>query len=116
MSLLKIKSPLLVFFFFLAVSCLPQKQLDSSCQLTLNILQKDAYREEGGRNYPFFPVHTSTQLKMLCLSKDAIEVNHANHGAEPGEKDALGRDLLDLTISRYDDSFRKEGRGFYEAF
>ena len=96
MSLLKIKVPLSTVLFFFAVSCLPQKPLDS-CQLTFNILQKDAYREKGGRNYPFFPVHTSTQLKMLCLGKDAIEVNHANHGAEPGEKDASGRDLLDLT-------------------
>jgi len=70
-----------------------------SCTATLQILQKDAYRETAGRSVALWPPHTTTQLTVECdgANQEPVVVGEfvmANHGTEPGAIDVNGEVIL----------------------
>ncbi len=60
---------------------------------TLTVLQKDAYRNTGGRSSELWPPHTTTVFEW----KFGREVQ-TNHGTAPGEVDASGKPFLVETM------------------
>ena len=66
-----------------------------TCKATFTWLQKDAYKETGGRTVNAWPPHTTTTLAVTCNDQPVDSAFQANHGSEPGSKDAAGRDFLD---------------------
>lgn len=64
------------------------------CKATFVWLQKDAYKETGGRTTDLWPPHTTTALSIQCDGNVAETAFMANHGSEPGSKDAKGNDFL----------------------
>ncbi len=68
-----------------------------SCTATFVWLQKDAYKETGGRTTDMWPPHTTTSLEIACDGSVLSAAFMANHGSEPGSKDAAGNPLLEET-------------------
>lgn len=68
-----------------------------ACSVKLVWLQKDAYKETGGRTTDAWPPHTTTTLEITCDGTAVGSAFQANHGSEPGSKDLNGRDFLDVT-------------------
>lgn len=64
------------------------------CKATFVWLQKDAYKETGGRTTDLWPPHTTTTLAVECDGAAVASAFMANHGSEPGSKDAEGNDFL----------------------
>ena len=73
-----------------------EDDLKSSCTATYRTLQKDAYKDLGGRTTPLWPPHTTTDLTVTCGTTQVGYAFQANYGSKPGEKDKNGRDLLDV--------------------
>jgi hypothetical protein len=73
-----------------------EDDLKSSCTATYRTLQKDAYKDLGGRTTPMWPPHTTTDLSVTCGTTQVGYGFQANYGSKPGEKDKNGRDLLDV--------------------
>jgi hypothetical protein len=71
-----------------------------SCTATFRWLQKDAYKNTGGRTSSAWPPHTTTQLDVRCVDAKGNETFSTsafreNHGSKPGQLDANGKPLLD---------------------
>jgi hypothetical protein len=71
-----------------------------SCYALFHWLQKDAYKNTGGRTDPAWPPHTTTVLEVHCVDdsgNDSIvgTAFRDNHGTDPGTVDANGRSMLD---------------------
>ena len=71
-----------------------------SCTATLRWLQKDAYKNTGGRTTSAWPPHTTTQLDVHCVNAAGSTTLDSstfreNHGSKPGQVDANGKSLLD---------------------
>jgi hypothetical protein len=72
---------------------------NESCYATFHWLQKDAYKNTGGRNDPLWPPHTTTQIDVHCVDANGIDSVVAsafrdNHGTDPGTVDANGNPML----------------------
>jgi hypothetical protein len=77
-----------------------QAATDETCTATFHWLQKDAYKNTGGRTSSAWPPHTTTQVDVVCNDADGNETFRtstfqSNHGTEPGAVDANGRVYLD---------------------
>lgn len=72
-----------------------------NCSGVFIFWQKDAYKETGGRSTALWPPHTTTSLEITCDDATVGQFVHGNHGSEPGQTDANGRELLD-EIARID--------------
>jgi hypothetical protein len=73
---------------------------DESCTATFHWLQKDAYKNTGGRTDQAWPPHTTTQVDVVCNDADGNETFRTstyreNHGTAPGALDPNGRVYLD---------------------
>jgi hypothetical protein len=71
-----------------------------SCYALLHWLQKDAYKNTGGRTDQAWPPHTTTVMEVHCVDDTGTDtiVGSAfrdNHGTDPGTVDANGRSMLD---------------------
>lgn len=64
------------------------------CTASFVWLQKDAYKETGGRSVEVWPPHTTTQLIVECPSGTRTPFQ-GNHGSEPGQLDPNGQPLLE---------------------
>lgn len=69
-------------------------QEEQSCEATLRILQKDAYKDTAGRSSELWPPHTTTQLDVSCDGELIYTTFMANHGTKPEAKDAAGDVIL----------------------
>lgn len=68
------------------------------CTATFVFLQKDAYKETGGRSSALWPPHTTTVLEVSCQTargEQRIAPYKENYGTAPGKKDAQGNDMLE---------------------
>lgn len=72
----------------------PNNVTEVSCEATFAILQKDAYKETAGRTSPLWPPHTTNTLTITCDGEVVREAVAANHGTQPGAKDANGDVIL----------------------
>jgi hypothetical protein len=82
-----------------------------SCVATFRVLQKDAYKETAGRTSELWPPHTTTVLDLECDGELVRSAFEANHGTEPGQRDANG-DVFLVEVASYE----AEGtRGALEA-
>lgn len=77
------------------------EQGNETCTATLQILQKDAYKETAGRSSVLWPPHTTNVLTVTCQSpaqqgEPAVvaDVAMVNHGTAPGAVDANGDVIL----------------------
>lgn len=79
-----------------ASTSLPDGSSDDAGKCTASFvwLQKDAYKETGGRSTEVWPPHTTTQLIVECPNGTRSPFQ-GNHGSEPGQLDVNGRALLD---------------------
>lgn len=66
----------------------------ASCEATFDWLQKDAYKDTAGRSSALWPPHTTTTLAVSCKGAPLASAFQANHGTEPGQKDANGDVIL----------------------
>ena len=71
-----------------------------TCTATFRWLQKDAYKNTGGRTDAAWPPHTTTAVDVVCADADGNETFRTsayreNHGTAPGAVDANGRQYLD---------------------
>jgi hypothetical protein len=72
---------------------------DETCTATFHWLQKDAYKNTGGRSTALWPPHTTTTLEVHCADasgKETFSTNtfKENHGTKPGQVDANGKPFL----------------------
>jgi hypothetical protein len=70
-----------------------------TCTASFHWLQKDAYKNTGGRTTALWPPHTTTTLDVRCTSADGKETFTAsafkeNHGTKPGTLDPNGKPFL----------------------
>jgi hypothetical protein len=73
---------------------------NETCTATFHWLQKDAYKNTGGRTNAAWPPHTTTQVDVVCNDADGNETYRTstfqeNHGTKPGQLDPNGRVYLD---------------------
>ncbi|MBI5534371.1 MAG: hypothetical protein HY898_16730 [Deltaproteobacteria bacterium] len=73
----------------------PDPDCKESCWAQLAWLQKDAYKETAGRSSAAWPPHTTTTVQVHCTGANGVDsviadAFMANHGTEPGVKDANG--------------------------
>lgn len=73
--------------------------ISASCEATFEWLQKDAYKDTAGRSSELWPPHTTTTLAVACKGSTVASAFQANHGTEPGQKDANGDVILVNTKS-----------------
>jgi len=66
----------------------------ATCTATFDSLQKDAYKDTAGRSSKLWPPHTTTTLAVTCNGAEVSSAFQANHGTEPGQKDANGEVFL----------------------
>lgn len=71
----------------------------SSCYALFHWLQKDAYKNTGGRTDQAWPPHTTTVMEIHCVDSsgnDSIVASafRDNHGTDPGTVDANGNPML----------------------
>lgn len=87
------------------------RQDSDPCTVTFDWLQKDAYKETAGRTSDLWPPHTTTRIHAVCTrldgTEDVITAFMANHGTEPGEKDANG----DVFLTQVQDQRTQSTRG-----
>jgi hypothetical protein len=70
-----------------------------SCYGLFRWLQKDAYKNTGGRNDPAWPPHTTTVMEVHCVDSSGNDQIVAsafrdNHGSDPGTFDTNGNPML----------------------
>jgi hypothetical protein len=73
---------------------------EESCSATFRVLQKDAYKETAGRTSELWPPHTTTVLDLECDDELVRSSFEANHGTEPGQRDANG-DVILVEVASY---------------
>ena len=86
----------------------PAAPTGGPCRAVLRRLQKDAYRETGGRTSTFWPPHTTTSLEVWC---DNVRVGYAsmnNHGSAPDDVDVDGNPLLEESCNGQVDGTKDE--------
>jgi hypothetical protein len=66
----------------------------TSCEARFRYWQKDAYRETAGRDFPYWPVHTTTELQVVCDGETLVTRSMPNHGTDVGQLDANGEVIL----------------------
>lgn len=64
------------------------------CEGKLSWLQKDAHREEPGRNFAFWPPHTTMLYTVTCGGEKVDEAVMPNHGTMPDKTSADGKLML----------------------
>jgi hypothetical protein len=77
----------------------PDVAANESCYALFHWLQKDAYKNTGGRTDPAWPPHTTTVLEIHCVDASGNDTVVAsafrdNHGTDPGTVDANGNPML----------------------
>ena len=94
----------------------PNNVVESSCEATFAILQKDAYKETAGRSSDLWPPHTTNTLTVSCDGEVVREAVAANHGTLPGAKDANGDVILQQMKAVELDGTREELESLADAF
>ena len=94
---------------------------DETCTATFHWLQKDAYKNTGGRTSALWPPHTTTMIDVVC--KDAsgnqtytTSAFKENHGTKPGDLDASGRAYLDDVKQATATGSRASVQGLLDAY
>jgi hypothetical protein len=87
-----------------------------TCTARFAWLQKDAYLESAGRNYDFWPPHTTTTLKVTCDGDVVADAVMANHGTRPEDVDAEGVPILDEVLAEQHDGPRDQLLQLVDAF
>jgi hypothetical protein len=71
-----------------------------TCTATFAWLQKDAYKETGGRSSPLWPPHTTTTLDITCDGQVVRSAFRENHGTKPDAVDKNGDVFLVKVASK----------------
>lgn len=66
-----------------------------TCTARFAWMQKDAYLESAGRNYDFWPPHTTMSLSVTCEGEVVADSVMVNHGTSPDDVDENGDPILE---------------------
>ncbi len=88
----------------------------SACSITFRVYQKDAYLEASGRNMPFWPPHTTTDVIARCPSGYLRRAERPNHGTQVAALDADGNRVLKLVHQRVLNGSRQRVESLLAAF
>lgn len=96
------------------------RQDSDPCTVTFEWLQKDAYKETAGRTSDLWPPHTTTKVRAVCTrldgTEDVLSSFMANHGTEPGAKDANGDVFLASVKTQRAQSTRAKVQRFLDRY
>lgn len=85
---------------------------ETLCEAEIRLLQKDAYSNKAGRNFPALPPHSSVQIRINCLREEVAVINRENYGTHPDHVDAEGATFLKLVYSDKQGLSLEEARVF----